>query len=39
MLMSEPRTASMFNHCDIDSNDDKREAMLGTEAHLAAIPA
>ena len=29
----------MFNRYNITSNDDKREALTRTEAHLASIPA
>lgn len=29
----------MFNRYNITSNDDKREALIRTEAHLASIPA
>ncbi len=39
MSISGHRTVSMFNRYNITSNDDKREALIRTEAHLAAIPA
>jgi integrase len=39
MSISGHRTVSMFNRYNITSNEDKREALIRTEAHLAAIPA
>lgn len=39
MSISGHRTVSMFNRYNITSNDDKREALIRTEAHLASIPA
>ena len=38
MSISGHRTIAMFNRYNIASQDDKREALLRTEAHLAAIP-
>jgi integrase len=38
MSISGHRTIAMFNRCNIASQDDKREALLRTEAHLAALP-
>ncbi len=39
MSLSGHRTIAMFNRYNIASQDDKRAALLRTEAHLAAIPA
>ena len=38
MSISGHRTIAMFNRYNIASQDDKREALLRTEAHLAALP-
>ena len=38
MSISGHRTVSMFNRYNITSNDDKREALIRAEAHLASIP-
>lgn len=38
MSISGHRTIAMFNRYNITSQDDKREALLRTEVHLAALP-
>jgi len=38
MSSSGHRTIAMFNRHNIASQDDKREALFRTEAHLAATP-
>jgi hypothetical protein len=38
MSISGHRTVSMFHRSNITSDDDKREALRRTEAHLAARP-
>ena len=38
MSISGHRTIAMFNRYNIASQEDQREALLRTEAHLAALP-
>jgi hypothetical protein len=38
MSISGHRTVSMFHRSNITSDDDKREALRRTKAHLAALP-